>query len=271
VIANIPVSGSEQPPAPTLEQVQTVIDQRGPKGLVAFDPIWLAGFRINARKVENYRSGRVFLSGDAAHVHSPAGGEGMNTGMQDAFNLAWKLALVIRGTCGAQLLDTYSPERSKIGDEVLKNTARLTAVGTLQSPLAQELRNLVGHIALGLSPVRHALTNTMSQITVGYPDSPMNGPALAGTAGPRPGGRVEPVQGQPPIGAGDSPRFALLAEPTQETSDLLTTFPKILEAETRSPPDPRGLWLVRPDGYVAMAAAPGDGKAISDFLRRVSH
>ena len=73
VIANIPVSGSEQPPAPTLEQVQTVIDQRGPKGLVAFDPIWLAGFKINARKVENYRSGRVFLTGDAAHVHSPAG------------------------------------------------------------------------------------------------------------------------------------------------------------------------------------------------------
>jgi 2-polyprenyl-6-methoxyphenol hydroxylase-like FAD-dependent oxidoreductase len=271
VIANIPVSGSEQPPAPTLEQAQTVIDQRGPKGLVAFDPIWLAGFRINARKVENYRSGRVFLTGDAAHVHSPAGGEGMNTGMQDAFNLAWKLALVVRGICGEQVLDTYSPERSKIGDEVLKNTARLTAIGTLQSPIAQELRNLVGHIALGLSPVRHALTNTMSQITVGYPDSPMNGPALAGTAGPRPGERVEPVQGQPPIGAGDSPRFALLAEPTQETSDLLAAFPQILEGQVRPPPDPRGLWLVRPDGYVAMAAAAGDGKAISNFLRRISH
>ena len=67
----------------------------------AFDPIWLAGFRINGRKVSDYRWGRVFLAGDAAHVHSPAGGQGMNTGMQDAFNLAWKLALVVRGTLRA--------------------------------------------------------------------------------------------------------------------------------------------------------------------------
>jgi 2-polyprenyl-6-methoxyphenol hydroxylase-like FAD-dependent oxidoreductase len=67
--------------------------------MTAFDPIWLAGFRINGRKVADYRSGHIFLPGDAAHVHSPAGGQGMNTGMQDAFNLAWKLALVIRNTC----------------------------------------------------------------------------------------------------------------------------------------------------------------------------
>jgi 2-polyprenyl-6-methoxyphenol hydroxylase-like FAD-dependent oxidoreductase len=87
-------------------------DRRGPGGLKAFNPIWLAGFRINGRKVSNYRWGRVFLAGDAAHVHSPAGGQGMNTGMQDAFNLAWKLALVVRKTCDEHLLDSFSPERS---------------------------------------------------------------------------------------------------------------------------------------------------------------
>ena len=69
--------------------------------IVCTDPIWLAGFRINERKVKDYRRGRVFLAGDAAHIHSPAGGQGMNTGMQDAFNLAWKLALVIRGEAQA--------------------------------------------------------------------------------------------------------------------------------------------------------------------------
>src|SRR6516165_8188395 len=94
VVADLPPSGGEHPQAPTLEKVQAVIDRRGPSGLVAFDPIWLTGFRINGRKVSYNRWGRAFLAGDAAHVHSPAGGQGMNTGMQDAFNLAWKLALV---------------------------------------------------------------------------------------------------------------------------------------------------------------------------------
>src|SRR6202041_233601 len=126
VIADVPPSGADQPPTPTLEQAQAIIDRRGPGGLTAFDPIWLAGFRINGRKVADYRSGRVFLLGDAAHVHSPAGGQGMNTGMQDAFNLAWKLALVARGSGNEHLLDSYSAERSAVGDEVLKAADRLT-------------------------------------------------------------------------------------------------------------------------------------------------
>ncbi len=79
------------------------------------DPIWLSAFRINERKVKHYRAGRVFLAGDAAHVHSPAGGQGMHTGMQDAINLAWKLALVCRGASDT-LLDSYSVERSAVGD-----------------------------------------------------------------------------------------------------------------------------------------------------------
>src|SRR6202012_498980 len=102
VIADIPPSDSAHPADPTLEQVQAVVDRRGPGGLHLSDPIWLAGFRINERKVADYRSGRVFLAGDAAHVHSPAGGQGMNTGMQDAINLAWKLALVCHGAGGAE-------------------------------------------------------------------------------------------------------------------------------------------------------------------------
>jgi 2-polyprenyl-6-methoxyphenol hydroxylase-like FAD-dependent oxidoreductase len=162
---------------PTLEEIQAIVEQRGPKGVSLFDPIWLSSFRINSRKVASYRSGRAFLSGDAVHIHSPAGGEGMNTGMQDAFNLAWKLALAIHGTSGEALLDTYSPERSGVGDEILKNTSRLTAVGTLNNPVAEELRNIVGRFALGLAPVQHALVHNMSQVSVGYPQSPMNGRA----------------------------------------------------------------------------------------------
>jgi len=139
VIADLPIPGAEHPPTPTLAEAQAIIDRPGPGGLVAFDPIWLAGFRINGRKVSSYRIGRAFLAGDAAHVHSPAGGQGLNTGMQDAFNLAWKLALVIRKTCPVRLLDSYRPERSAVGDHVLKLAGMLTAVGTLKNPVAQTL------------------------------------------------------------------------------------------------------------------------------------
>src|SRR6516162_4767048 len=166
VLADLPPSGTEHPPAPTLEEAQAIIDRRGPAGLKAFDPIWLAGFRINGRKVSQYRWGRIFLAGDAAHVHSPAGGQGMNTGMQDAFNLAWKLALVVHGTCGEPLLDSYSPERSHVGDEVLKSAGRLPAIGTIRNPVAQVVRNLVGHVMFGLAPVQHALADNMTEVAI---------------------------------------------------------------------------------------------------------
>ena len=243
VIADLPPAGTEHPPTPTLEQVQAIIDRRGPSGLKAFDPIWLAGFRINGRKVASYRWGRVFLAGDAAHVHSPAGGQGMNTGMQDAFNLAWKLALVVRKTCDEHLLDSYSPERSGVGDQVLKAADRLTAIGTMKNPLAQTVRNLVGHVMLGLSPVRHAIADTMTEVTIGYPDSPLNGPSLGG-AGPRPGERVVPIAGQVPVGSGDTPRFALFADKTAATVDLIRRFGGLLDPDIRPPFDNGGIWLV---------------------------
>jgi 2-polyprenyl-6-methoxyphenol hydroxylase-like FAD-dependent oxidoreductase len=133
IIADVGLAIDGEPPAPTLEAVQALLDQRGPPGLRAHDPIWLSHFRINERKVKEYRHGRVFLAGDAVHIHSPAGGQGMNTGMQDAFNLAWKLALVWHGRASPALLDSYSPERSAIGDQVLRNAGRLTQVAILQS------------------------------------------------------------------------------------------------------------------------------------------
>jgi 2-polyprenyl-6-methoxyphenol hydroxylase-like FAD-dependent oxidoreductase len=269
IIANIPPSGGDHPRDPTLEEIAAIVEQRGPKGVKLFDPIWLSAFRINSRKVKDYRSGRVFLTGDAAHVHSPAGGEGMNTGMQDAFNLAWKLALAIHGTCGEALLDTYSPERSGVGDEVLKNTARLTAIGTLSNPLAEELRNLIGRVALGLTPVRHAVVDQMSQVSVGYPESPMNGPAHR-SLHPAPGQRMEPIAGDAPFGAGDVPRFTLLASSSPAVTDLLRSHSQLLNGALEKPPAPDGVWLIRPDGYVAATAPADDLSSISDVLRRMS-
>jgi len=253
VLADLPPSSARHPPDPTLEETQAVIDRRGPPGLKAFDPIWLAGFRINGRKVSQYRWGRTFLAGDAAHIHSPAGGQGMNTGMQDAFNLAWKLALVVHGTCGEQLLDSYSPERSQVGDEVLKSAGRLTAIGTMRNPVAQAMRNLVGHVAFGLSSVQHAFANNMTEVTIGYPESPLNGPSQ-GSAGPKPGERVVPGARLVPVGSGEVPRFALFADKYSATVDLLSQFDELLDPDIRPSLRDGSIWLVRPDGYVACSA-----------------
>ena len=267
LLGDLPYTEAKVPPAPSLEQVQALVDRRGPAGTAVFDPIWLSGFRINGRKVASYRSGRVFLAGDAAHIHSPAGGQGMNTGMQDAMNLAWKLALVVRGTCGEGLLDSYSPERSYVGDQVLKAADRLTTVATLKNPVAQSLRNVVGHVVLGLPRVTHAVAGTMSEVAIHYPESPLNGPGLHD--GPQPGERVAPVAGQRPVGSGDTPLFGLLAERGPETEELTRRFAGLLDPEVRPPLRAGAIWLVRPDGYVAMAAEQGGWDEVGDYLDRL--
>jgi 2-polyprenyl-6-methoxyphenol hydroxylase-like FAD-dependent oxidoreductase len=253
ILADLPMSSAAEPAAPSLPQVQAIIDRRGPGKLISFDPIWLAGFRINGRKVADYGSGRVFLLGDAAHVHSPAGGQGMNTGMQDAFNLSWKLALVIRNLCGERLLNSYSAERSAVGDEVLKQASRLTAVGTIKNPVLQSLRNLVGHFMFGLSSVQHSFADSMTEVSIEYPSSPLNAYSASGYDAPKAGERAPIRENDLPVGAGDSPRFALYANDTTDSRALLSKYSSLLDSSLRVPYTDHGIWLVRPDGYVAFA------------------
>jgi 2-polyprenyl-6-methoxyphenol hydroxylase-like FAD-dependent oxidoreductase len=270
IIADVGLAQGERPADPTLPQVQALVDRRGPPGVLLSDPIWLSGFRINERKVADYWRGRVFLAGDAAHVHSPAGGQGMNTGMQDAFNLAWKLALVARGKGAERLLfESYSRERSAVGDQVLAAAGRLTAIGVLKNHTAQTVRNLIGGLLLGLAPVRRAMAETLSEITIGYPESPLNGVHGRGLGGPAPGARMAPAAGQPPLGAGAAPRFALFAAPGEKAVRLLSDHADLLEATLRPPPSPGGLWLTRPDGYVACAVWEADAEAIADWLQTI--
>jgi 2-polyprenyl-6-methoxyphenol hydroxylase-like FAD-dependent oxidoreductase len=253
LVANLPITSGEQPPTPTMEQIQAVLDERASPGMTPFDPIWLAGFRINGRKVSDYRAGRMFLLGDAAHIHSPAGGQGMNTGMQDAFNLAWKLALVVNGHCSERLLDSYSPERSEVGNQVLKGAGMLTTIGTLKNPIAQALRNTVSHFMLGLSFLKEKAAGAMTEVSIGYPHSPLNGPAH-GSDGPKPGARVTPVADETPPGSGNAPRFALFADRSDSVTDLNRKFETLLDPELRKPLQSGGITLVRPDGYVACCA-----------------
>lgn len=198
IIAGLDASkpGEARPPDPTLAQVQAIVDSRGPGGVTLSDPAWLSGFRINERKVANYRHGRCFLAGDAAHIHSPAGGQGMNTGMQDTWNLAWKLALVESGRARPTLLDSYDPERGEVGAMVLRNATRMTRFATLRNPIAQFLRNravgLVGHIP----SFRRAVFYGLTELAIHYPDSPLNGESTGPARAPgglKPGDRVPDV------------------------------------------------------------------------------
>ena len=251
-------------PEPTLSEVQAMADERAGGGFRVADPVWLANFRINERKVSDYRRGRVFLAGDAAHVHSPAGGQGMNTGMQDAFNLSWKLAMVIRGDATASLLESYTPERSAVGDMVLRNTTRMTDMGTLAHPGAQAARNLVLRFMLGFHAVQERMATTMSEVAIAYANSPLS-------IGRHAGDRLSPDQyAGPPPGSGTAPRYVLFAADAARASELTARFPTALDPVARLPPDAKGLLIVRPDSYIGLSAEGADWAEAERYLHEVA-
>jgi 2-polyprenyl-6-methoxyphenol hydroxylase-like FAD-dependent oxidoreductase len=167
-------------PQLTLDELQRIADVSVPIPLRLRDPDWLANFRLHHRQAEHYRSGRFFLAGDAAHVHSPAGGQGMNTGLQDAWNLGWKLGLVIRGVGKDRLLDSYEAERLPVGKFLLRYTDRLfggftrVAKGGL---IAKLVRVIFAGIVLPRamsSPKRRARAfRILSQLGIRYRASPI--------------------------------------------------------------------------------------------------
>lgn len=170
------VMEAEEPPEGTdltLADFQAALDQRGPGNAILSDPGWITPFKVNARRAEKYRIGRAFIAGDAAHIHSPTGGLGLNTGMQDGYNLAWKLALVIRGLADPSLLDSYEAERAPVADAVLRLAGQLTTMLTLTSPVSQQLRNHLMPMLSGLGEVQHQIAVQDAQLSITYRSSPI--------------------------------------------------------------------------------------------------
>ncbi|MGH7298706.1 MAG: FAD-dependent monooxygenase [Polyangiaceae bacterium] len=165
--------GDADLPAPTVDDLARLLLERGaPKAQIS-DAGWVAPFRIHRRIVPRYREGRVFLAGDAAHIHSPVGGQGMNTGIQDAHNLGWKLALVAAGHAPTSLLDSYDPERRPIAAATLQGTDLATKVITLRNPVAREVRNRLAPMLSSLEVVQKRMLSQASEIAVGYRGSPI--------------------------------------------------------------------------------------------------
>ena len=158
------MEGETVPPV-SLELFQQLFrDRTGDTKTTLSHPTWMSTFTINRRMVDRYRVGRVFLAGDAAHIHSPFGGQGMNTGIQDAYNLAWKLALVVTGQSPEHLLNTYEEERLAIAQRVLAQTDTNTKVLVSNHPIVQFLRERV----LTLNSVQSYLSRRSSQLFIHY-------------------------------------------------------------------------------------------------------
>ncbi len=167
LIANTPEVDADEGD-PTMEELQAIVTRRVDRPIGISDPHWLGAFRIRDRVLESYRSGRCLLAGDSAHVHSPAGGQGMNTGIQDAVNLGWKIAMHARGIGSETLIDSYSEERVAVGQKVVATTTRLTDVVTSRNPFVQVIRNTAIHIGSGIPMVQKMITQALSMVVVNY-------------------------------------------------------------------------------------------------------
>jgi pentachlorophenol monooxygenase len=280
---------------PRLEHIQQVLDRLAPERVRAKNLRWSSVFRISHRLVDRYSVGRAFLCGDAAHIHPPTGAQGMNTGIQDAYNLAWKLALAVEGVASDGLLESYDAERRPVGEEVVGRTVR--------------------HARAGFDADSEDPATIMSreaQLLVGYPDSPLVGEDGSFSSGPPPGARAPDARGFVRSGRNSALRLFELLRGTDHVlllyADDAQTLANVadvaaaareqargrLRAYAISPPELDHGWLpvpvvndadgqfreaygvsdaaaylVRPDGYVGYRQRPLDKGGVIAALSRV--
>jgi 2-polyprenyl-6-methoxyphenol hydroxylase-like FAD-dependent oxidoreductase len=278
----LPFAGNRVGQAPTLQEIQQLTGQRAPQPVTVSDPTWLANFRCHRRSASAYRRGRALLAGDAVHIHTPAGGQGMNTGITDAHNLGWKLALVASGRASDALLDTYGTERLPVAEQVITLTHALVHYGSMSDPVKRRIRDVVVP-ALGRVPaVQRRAARRLSQVHVAYPPGPLARPDRArGTPGP--GQRMPDIQ----VRAGTQVTTLhgvlrggrhVLVVPAAAAADVasdpgLRPYAGDLDMVTGDvePGSRHGVagtvLLVRPDGHVAARGRPGRMPAVTGYLR----
>ena len=223
---NLPGESRSRNQEPSAEEIQALIDTRASTEARLGEPQWLSYFHFHSRITQRFREGRVFLVGDAAHIHSPAGGQGMNTGIQDAFNLTWKLAHVHRGLAYATLLDSYDAERHPVGQRVVRATDLLTRALTLQNPAARTLRNLVLPRLTALETVRERIRGNLSQIRVSYRGSPIVKDGLSRVRDDTLGTLAARLHAQPGPAPGDRAPDATLLLPDAKEAIRLSEITK---------------------------------------------
>jgi hypothetical protein len=238
---------------------------------------WFSTYHVHHRVTQHFRQGRAFLAGDAAHIHSPAGGQGMNTGIGDAINLAWKLAAVVSGNAPEALLDSYEAERIGFARRLVATTDRVFSFATAEGGIADILRTRIAPVILPFAThfeaVREFLFRTVSQVMLNYRDGPLS----RGIAGHVHGGDRLPwvawddVDNFKPLarmewqvhvyGAADDELVTWC-----QSNDLpLHIFPCREEHHTAGLARD-ALYLIRPDGYVALAGPRGAAAALDRYF-----
>ena len=264
--------------APEKLQFSDVSDRAIQHLKVRIDAVnWFSTYRVHHRVTEHFRKGRSFVLGDAAHIHSPAGGQGMNTGIGDAINLAWKVHAVLTGRAPDALLDSYEIERIKFARRLVATTDKVFSFVSADGRLAEMVRTRIAPVLLpkviGFEFAREFLFRTVSQIMLNYRDGPLS----EGSAGQVHGGD------RLPWAAGSaSDNFAPLAGPTWQVHVYGAASPELatwcyghdlpLHRFEWSPEHEKAglardaLYLVRPDTYVALAHPTGSALALDRFF-----
>jgi 2-polyprenyl-6-methoxyphenol hydroxylase-like FAD-dependent oxidoreductase len=281
---------------PTQQELQKILDTRI-GGITITTSHWLTRFEIHHGQVAAYRHGRVFLTGDAAHIHSPAGGQGMNTGMQDAFNLGWKLATVIRGEAGETLLNSYHAERHPVAEGVIDFTGALTRIGTLRG-VARMARDAVVRVVGNVAPAVRRMAAAVEETAVTYHDSPIavgKRPRRAKVAAGDHIPHVTDAKLQKQLGAargGDSPGHTIITIASGQVAPaaggggqvqvLVTGDDMAVAGYDAVIADPKGLLadrlglknggrvVVRPDGYIGAVTTLHDTSAVADYFAAVA-
>jgi 2-polyprenyl-6-methoxyphenol hydroxylase-like FAD-dependent oxidoreductase len=282
----LPNAGDRAGAPPSLDEIRDLVEQRAPRRITVSDPRWLSCFRCQLRSASSYRRGRVLVAGDAAHIHSPAGGQGMNTGMMDAHNLAWKLALVAAGASEG-LLESYGEERIPAASSVLGFTDRLIGWATMRNPVKRALRDTLLPVAGALPVVQKRAARRLSQTSVTYPTGRL---VLASRnwPGPKPGHRFEDLEVRMSEGTARArdvlrkDRHVLLVFDTGIRTALresgIDRFAGLVDIVHSNPWPGQGqgaaasaaFALVRPDGILAAGGSRQDTHMIIDYLRQIA-
>jgi 2-polyprenyl-6-methoxyphenol hydroxylase-like FAD-dependent oxidoreductase len=300
LIGNVPEK-LERKEEITAEDVQEILDRRSGLKTRITDVRWTSLYRTHRRMTERFRVGRVFLVGDAAHIHSPAGGQGMNTGIGDAYNLGWKLALVARGFAHESLLDSYEAERIPFARSILGGTDRGFSLQVTTDTAAQRFKifftPLLFRIASKVPPLRRRVFWLISQLWTNYRESPavaQSGPAgkdlQAGDRAPYGPFEAGPDAGESTFDKLRSPDHhlllfegtrteAALPDPGRTEEDLralISLYEAPVEVHTvaagnrrlheRYRADSPILFLVRPDGHVAYRGPAEDLDGFGAYL-----